>query len=46
MNKTVKRTLNNTVKSTLKIILGCLLALATLIVCGMLETGRIEQLGL
>lgn len=38
--------MNKTLKRTLKIILGCLLALATLIVSGMLETGRIEQLGL
>ena len=42
MNKTLKPTL----KLTLKIILGFLLALAVLIVSGMLETGKIEQLGL
>lgn len=33
-------------KTTFKIIVACLLALATLIVSGMLETGRIEQLGI
>lgn len=38
--------MNKTLKRTLKIILGCLLAIATLIVCGMLESERIEQLGL
>lgn len=38
--------MNKTLSRTLKIVLGCLIMLTTLIVCGMLETGRIEQLGL
>lgn len=33
-------------KQTLKIILYCLIAVALLTVCGVLEAGRVEQLGL
>lgn len=33
-------------KQTLKTILYCLIAVALLAVCGVLESGRIEQLGL
>ena len=46
MNKTLKKNIKKYSKKYIKIILGCLLALATLIVSGMIETGRIEQLGL
>ena len=38
--------INKTLKTTFKIIFGCLVALATLIISGMLESGRIEQLGM